>query len=317
MKKIAGFILIFILPLAVMAGVRYGVEFSGGYGFIKPGDLNLAPEMGRLLFYDYEGFIKAAESSGTIEDVVLEEGEDFSTIKGGLSIDGRIKVLLSPSVGLSVGINYLRLSTSAKPTKSYTYVFAAGGEEGKASFFGSEDIFVEALTPVVALHLILPRGSAKLSGEVWAGAGYTIADFECNIASQVTFEKDTGSWSEYVTSLQQTGSSKHLSFVFGGRVNLKLGKGFAAFAGADYFLAELSNVKGDGFLRMRIMDSSGNQVSGSDNWTNASWYIAELKSWDRTFRVALNSPRSLDDRKGDFTLNLSGARVFIGLSMGF
>ncbi len=317
MKRVSGLIFIFFFIFLARAEIKYGVEFSGGYGFVKPGDLNLAPEMGRLLFYDYEGFINAGQSSHTIEDVVKEEGEDFTTVKGGLSIDGRIKVLFSPNFGLSVGLNYLRLSTSAKPTKSYTYVFVPGGEKGKASFFGSEDIFVEALTPVVALHLILPRSSAKLSGEVWAGAGYTIVDFECNLASQVTFEKDTGSWSEYITSLQQTGSSKNLSFVFGGRVNVKLGKGFAAFAGADYLMAEFKKVKGDGFLRMRIRDSSGAQVSGSDNWTNASWYIAELKSWDRTFRVALNSPRSLDDKKADFVLDLSGARVFIGLSMGF
>ena len=147
--------------------------------------------------------------------------------------------------------------------------------------------------------------------------GYTLADMECNFAAQASFEKSSGDWSEYITSLQQTGSSKNLSFLFGGRINLKLGKGFTAFAGVDYLLAKLKEVKGDGFLRMQARDSSGTQVSASDNWTNSSWYIADLKSWDTEFTVALNSPKSLADKKGDFVLDLSGARIFLGIAMGF
>ncbi len=318
MRKLWVLPLILILSWGLSAQAKFGFEISGSYLKASPEDFNLSPEIGNLWVKLVEGIIQSLYAGGKIVDLQVSEEGELGSLEGGMYLDGRLKVAVTPNFAISLGAGYISMAASGNPKKTYTYDDLVIGAGADFSFDLKNDLKASALIPGVALHLIAPSlGNTMLGAEVWAGVGYIMAKIESNTTLNMDYSDDLGNWEKLEVTYNQDGSGNGLSYSVGGRLNVNLASNVAFFLGAEYIYAKLKGLKGKGDYNKVYSDSSGTTDTDTDSWTDSEWFVGNVPVWGTPITISTNYPHLLTDILRSMELDLSGIRVIFGFSILF
>ncbi len=282
----------------------------------EPKDFNLA--IGYLQAWKayYEGWLDWQEASGRITNVEKSEEGELKTLKGGMYLDGRLKIGVNPNFAISFGVGYIYMSASGSSKLNASYQDVSSGINSEVTIEFSDELKASAIIPGVALHLITPLNEA-IGAEIWGGVGYLMAKVEADQNQKGDYNNDLNQWEKAEVSLYQDGSGKGLAYNFGGRINVNLASNVSFFVGAEYLYAKLKELKGDGNYKEVYSKYTGFSDTDTESWTDSEWKVGNASVWGNLVNLAANGEQVFTNVLRSMELNLSGIRVLFGFALMF
>ncbi len=309
--KLLAVALLFLLPLPLEA---VDVELAGSYFFAEPGDLNLSSGFCQGWFHFFREVLEWGQRAGVIENLRENREGDFSSVKGGFFLEGRVRFVLGKRFALGVGFSHVQLSASSSPSEEFSYYSPVRNSQDELSLSSGEKLRASSITPFLSLHFTFLRRS-RVDAEVWVAAGYTFAEARAELSVSSSSSSSSGSWSRWSVNILQEGSAKGPALEAGTRLAWRLSSRLRLFAGLGYMRAKLSHLRGSGRYSMQASNSDGFSTSQDLSWDDEIWYVGKVQFGSKAFYVSTNMPDFLSSLLREAELDLSGLRFVLGLSL--
>jgi hypothetical protein len=326
--RTAAFVLIafeFLIPAALRAGrpasdetrSRFRLDLYGGYAFLGPADLNRFVENERTVQeFAYEAYLDHLRASALIQSWAKAASGEWRTIKGGFPFGLRVRYAALDFLDISIGFQYLNREAAADMSSVYTRNELSGPQYLESLDRRPLSVKVRAYWPSVGIH-VRRRIGLRLSAEGFVAGGPLFA--ECLATSQSTYlwtiQGPGYAWETYTTErlLEERGSGTGIGLEIGARIGWPLFRGGDVFLEGGYATQAIRSISGSG-----SETRDGDTESWEGKWSMRSETM-ETPWGTRRLAFPSSSPAGVarGNVAGDFKLDLSGARLKFGLSMGF
>jgi hypothetical protein len=327
MKRLLLFALGLLLCLPPLHGSgndikKLRIEICGGFAMVAPGDLNAQVAHDRMYenFFGrnkYEYYNSLFGSFYTYSENI--EGE-LKKIKSALPLGIRVKYSLNPSITVSLGFKYLSKEQSSQLTHQYDVrILNPDGlrfydEFSIESVNDPYSVSLKGYTPQVGIHYKI--GEMKsVNLEIYFAAGPLFAEYGFVKQSHYREIDTYGFWSEQNLTYEIDGKGMGIALETGiqmsisviDRVNFFFEGGFAyqkagSSSGAGFSVEEISDLNADGYTEANEWEGPWKVIRGSydRDWGSKNYHL----------------PTNEFEGTGlpDFSLNLSGLQIRIGIS---
>ena len=311
---------------------NFSFEFLGGATRISPKDLNsiVEYEEAYLRYYYMTRFEYSRNLYGAAYQVQSARTGDaqFNPMRDGLSYGVRLRYNLSPSLGLSFGIQFLSRTQHSNVGMKVDVVDERLGRDyvdyyGTVSYqYQNSGFALSASTwvPQLAAHFGWQYGSI-LRMEVFVAGGPLFAECRFVNERQMSVTDASGYESGSLVRTDMSGKATGISVELGARIMAKTAGFLDFFVEGSFAFRDATFLTGPGSSRSMAIDSNAQQDPVLKSW-NGEWSISKQdisSSWGKltTYQV-LNQDvpeafGSLGPRK--FTLNLSGFQLKAGIAV--
>lgn len=306
---------------------NFSLELLGGYAGLNPKDLNAgaAYEEAYLQYYYVTRFKYYHSLYGDSYRVTSSRADDaqFKTLTDSPLYGLRLRYNLSPSLGLSIGVQYMNRSQNSNVAMSVDVLDSTGSNTNTISALNYQYqnsgflLAVSAWAPQLAAHFGWDIGRLLRLEVLLAGGPLYV---QCRTLSErrTTTTDQTGNRMDSLYALEMTGKATGASVEMGGRACLRLSGFLNVFAEGSFTFREVDEVTGAGSSRTTVSDSNGAQDLVTASW-NGQWSLLlndSTASWGR-FR-AYQPQNRVTTAKGTpfqkFAVNLSGFQLKAGLA---
>ncbi len=286
---------------------RFQVEFFGGWASMDPADLNLRAA------YD-ETYMVNLRDYHTSYYPNLQQGDpmgEFKTVRSSLPFGIRVRYRLSRMISFSLGLKYIsknqasEMSAEFQAIRSRPYNFQYD--------FTDYSISAKAVIPTVGINLSFGKsetidfGCFLLGGPMFAECGYVIK-------TDQIYSRYGNVYRMYETDYEASGNSTGISLETGLRINAKIMGGLKAFCEGGYAYQKAKNLNGPGnFVHYYYSDPNTKEVSDNLYW-EGYWGVKETEEYPP---LPSNEWEKGDERVREFTLDLSGVFIRVGISFSF
>lgn len=301
-----GIFFVFAAPLSSQTK-RFQVEFYGGISSTGPDDLNLfsraEEQYNDVFFVRYIGY-----QPGFFVN-------EFPKITSTVPLGTRVKYRLSPSVSVSVGVEWF--SRRQRETMEGTFT----NERWQLDYtkkYEPYEMKLSCFSILGGIHYVIPLG--KYTGiEAGAAAGWSRANF--NFRSQwsydVVFNRPVEINTSYHDGGTLEGDGEGSGFLARAslRINRNIGRNLGFFIEGAYTYCRLKDFEGTG-------RETRDGIPGETTWSG-QWGIKKEEihtSWfDETVYVPTNYWENWNQgqRDRDFVLDLSGFHLSAGIYLKF
>lgn len=314
----------FLVPSVVRAGQaaaeearsRFRLDLYGGYAFLRPDDLNRFAENEKAVQeFAYDAYFDHLRASALIRSWAKSSSGDWKTIKGGFPLGFRVRYAALPFLDVSIGFQYLNREAATDLSTLYTRSELSGLKYLESLDRLPLSVKVRTFWPSVGIH-VRGRIGRRLTAEGFVAGGPLFA--ECLATSHSlytwTIQGPGYVWETYTTErlLEERGTGTAIAMELGGRI------GWPVFRGCDVFLEG-----GYAYQAIRSISGSGSETRDGDaeSWEGPWRMLTETMEtpWGTRRLTFPSCSRAEGSRTvaGDFELDLSGARLKLGLSLGF
>jgi hypothetical protein len=307
---------------------NFSLELLGGYTGLNPKDLNAVAsyEEAYLQYYYVTRFNYYRSLYGDGYRVTNSRNDNarFTDVTGGPSYGFRLRYNLSPTLGLSIGIQFLNRTKNSNVAMNVDVMDSThgGGQNiGALSYQYQNPGFLlsfSAWSPQLAAHFGWNIGQA-LRLELLVAGGPLYA--ECRTVSErrTASTDQTGFRSETVYAVEMKGEAKGLSGELGGRAGLRLTSFLSFFVEGVFAFRAADEVQGTGWSRTVISDSNGSQAPVTASWNGRWTFIRQnvTADWGRFQENLLQNQIEIfgfGSNFQKFMIDLSGFQIKAGLS---
>ncbi|MCP4214108.1 MAG: hypothetical protein GY765_05600 [bacterium] len=304
---------------------RFHIEIDGGYGIINPSDLNA-----RTDFDIASDFFNTRDRYNHYQQMDPDffsfsggmEGE-LKKIKHTLPLGFRLKYDLNSSVSLSLGIRFhSREETSRSVFNYHVQSVNPSGvlfyDEYTVSRENSPYILsAKGVCPMVGLHYRLNSHKA-LSFEGLVSGGVVFASCRFQRERTITSINSYGFGTEQKYDYEIDGKGTGIALEAALRMNLRVMKHLQFFLEGGYAYQKAGNITGGGSIRRSNTDSESEGIVSNGTW-EGDWVMVTGAMRSEWGSVDYSYPdiRRETDTTRDFTLDFSGPRLRVGISLDF
>lgn len=315
-KPIFRTLFLMILASSLLSGgkdwKKFQVELVGGCLWMNPVDLNLRANMDtkRENFYLDEYYNYQAGQNDLFAYTKLESGR-FPRIKTAFPWGIKLKYYVNKHLGFSLGFKYLSRTRTEEVKNLYSFPYAYG-EMQFQSVYSPYSLFIRGYMPFMGVNLrvdIHERISAEgflEGGPIFARCAYTFNNIEEWLSAEGNVLDRTSTW-----YLDEKGEGTGVSLETGLRIFLHTGR-LSPFIEGGY-----------SFQRIKRISGPGISITGSlieETW-EGEWGIKQVDAdfdWGNlSYEFPSNSWNQSDRKHRDFSLDLSGFQLRLGISFGF
>jgi hypothetical protein len=286
---------------------RFQVELFGGWASMNPADLNLRAA------YD-ETYLVNLKDYYTSYYPDLSQGDtmgEFKTVRSSIPFGFRVRYRLSRLISFSLGLKYVSKNQVSDVSAEFQ---ASGGRPHSLQYFFTDySISAKALIPTLGAHLSFGKSEAVnfeyflLGGPMFAECGYIIK-------TDQIYSRYGNVYRMYETAYEASGNSTGLSLETGLRIYAKIMGGLKVYCEGGYAYQKASNLNGPGnFVHYYYLDPNTREVSDNLCW-EGYWGVKETEEFPP---LPSNEWEKDDERVSDFTLDLSGVFIRVGISFSF
>ena len=307
---------------------NFSLELLGGYTGLNPKDLNAgaAYEEAYLQYNYVTRFNYYHELYGDDYQVTSSRAADarFETMKGSPLYGLRLRYNLSPTLGLSVGVQFLNRTQSSNVAMNVDVLDASHSDGGTADSLSYQYqnpgflLSFSAWSPQLAAHFGWNIGQA-LRFEILVAGGPLYARCRTVSERRTASTDRTGFRSETVYAVEMKGEAKGLSGELGGRAGLRLTSFLSFFVEGVFAFRAADGVQGAGWSRTVISDSNGSQESVTASWNGRWTFIRQnvTADWGRFQENLLQNQIEISGFGSNFqkfSIDLSGFQLKAGLA---
>lgn len=327
-----------LIPLAARAQedgypfrlANFSFEFLGGATKLAPTDLNsiAAYEEAYLQYYYVTRFDYYRNLYGAAYQVQRTRTGDaqFNSVRDGLSYGARLRYNLSPSLGLSFGIQFL--STTQHSNVGMKVDVTDGSRDyvdygGTVSYQYQNSGFLlsaTAWTPEFGAHFGWQIGSL-LRLEILVAGGPLYVEFRSLNERRTTVTDASGYVSGSLARTDMTGKATGISGELGGRICAKTAGFLDFFIEGSYAFRNATYLTGPGMTQSVGFDSNALQdpvvASWSGEWIKVPASITSAWGKFSNYRATNQpvSPAYGSTGAQKFTLDLSGFQLKAGVAI--
>ena len=299
---------------------NFSFEFLGGATKLSPDDLNTfaSYEEAYLQYYYTTRFNYYRGLYGDSYQVQSTRTGDsaFQPVRDGLSYGLRLRYNLSPSLGLSLGIQFLTRTQRSNVGMQVDVDYG-----GPVSYKYQNSGFllgVSAWVPELAAHFGWQLGSILRLELLFAGGPLHV---ECRSQSErlMSITDASGYESGNVVRTEMTGKATGISVELGGRICAKTAGFLDFFVEGNYAFRDATFLAGSGSSRSTAFDSNAQQDPVLQSWSG-DWGIvlsSITSSWGK-FSMMVPQNQAVASKTTvvqKFDLNLSGVQLKIGVAV--
>ncbi len=305
---------------------NFSLELLGGYSKITPSDFNAFATAEEAYVKDryvsrinyYRGLYGA-----NYQATVTRTGDSpFKSVKDALAYGFRLRYELSPSLGLSVGVQFLDRQqhsnvgmTVAIQDSDPAYI-KANGYQGYAYQNSGFLLGVSAWVPEVAAHFCWDVGRV-LRFEALIGGGPMFISCH-SVSTRLTSATDaSGAVTSNLTTLDMRGKATGFSGELGGRIYARTGGFLDFFAELSYCFREGAELSGPSSSQSISTDANGSQTTVTSSWSGGwnSLRTDVTSAWGTSSVTAPQNRYSTGNGFQKFALDLSGFQLKAGLTI--
>jgi hypothetical protein len=311
---------------------NFSLEFLGGYSKLNPPDFNrLADYEEAYVQYYYVtrfNYYRALYGEGYQAKVVRTGDARFNPVTGAGIYGFRLRYDLSPSLGLSFGVQYLDRQQHSSVGMDVDVLDTGrdyidyNGPRGYAYQNSGFLLAVSTWEPQVAAHFGWQVGPV-LRFELLVGGGPLFVSVRSLSERRISTTDPSGYVSSSLSRVEMSGKSTGFSGALGGRICVKTGGFLNLFVEGSYAFRIADEISGPGSSRTVAYDSNASQdpalVSWAGGWINvrnqttSAWgQLAMYVPQNQIVPPAFNGPGAVK-----FNLDLSGFQVKAGLAIRF
>jgi len=307
---------------------NFSFEFQGGLTWIAPSDMNsiAAYEEAYLQYYYVTRFAYYKSLYGDAYQVQSTRSGDasFNAIRDGLLSGVRLRYNLSPSFGLSVGVQFLsRDQTSSVGMKvdvvdgSRDYVDYGGTVSYRYQNSGFL-LGAKAWVPQLGAHFGWKVGPV-LRFEILVAGGPMYVECRSLSERRISVTDASGYQSGSLVRTDMTSKATGVSVEAGGRIYVKTAGFLDFFVEGSFAFREVSYLTGPGSSRSVAIDSNAEQDPVQQSWSG-EWSSIKTEitsSWGKflQYKVQNQIPINKGMSIHNFGLNLSGFQLKAGIAI--
>ena len=334
-------VLLLVAAVALLAGTaraqedgypfrlsNFSLELLGGYSKLNPIDFNAYAsaeeayvQSNYVTRVNYYRVLYGAAYQAT---VVRTGDSQFNQIKGGLAYGFRLRYDLSPSLGLSLGVQFLHkdqrsnVGMNVGIQDSDPAYAAANGPQGYAYQNSGFLLTVSSWVPEIAAHFCWQYGPI-FRFEALIGGGPMFISSRAVSQRFTSFTDATGAVGSNLTITDMSGKTTGFSGELAGRIYARTGGFLDFFAELGYSFREGSELSGPGSSQSIDTDAGGAKVPVTASWTG-TWTSRRTdvtNAWGKYTVVAPQNQIPSGSGTGfmKYVLNLSGFQLKAGLTI--
>lgn len=286
---------------------RLSVEIFGGALLLNPGDLNLRAVYDRRYLENQRDF---SNLYSPIPQTDTANG-DFHQIRSALPLGLRLKVWLSGRWAFSLGFKYMNTDQVSSVTAQYQDY---GSRPLLVDYcFSPYSISTSGFSPLLGAHFQLWKNS-RLDLELFFAGGPLFADCRYSIGTKRTYSQYGRISSINETLYEIDGRSTGIALEAGIHLNVEVLRNIRVFCEGGYAYQKAKNLRGEGRIDYyQYWDPVTRQLSDRLEW-EGYWGVKEAAP---LAPLPSNEWEKHDDRVRDFSLDLSGSFLRVGISVAF
>jgi hypothetical protein len=295
----------------------FQLEWMGGISLGGPGDLNLLVQYDKALQdLEYDQYIQYQQDAGWITGWQKTTDGGRGEITHGIPFGLRVRYNLNERIAFSLGVHYLTLGRSREFTHEYDLEYGTYPNRSYRLTHSPYRVTANGFSPLAGIHY-KHKFTDTLGVEGYFTLGPVVAN--CKYEDVQLFEwLYKGSGDPYVLwdqkrELKELGTGTGIAINAGARLNVALHPKWDIFVEAGYHFRMITRLTGLGYQEID---------SFAQSW-NGRWILVEetiTTDWGEiTRRFPTNASEDWPDEQvvGDFSLNLSGFQISVGLSFKF
>ena len=307
---------------------NFSFEFLGGGTKVAPADMNSIAgyEEAYLQYYYVTRFAYYRSLYGAAYQVSSTRTGDaqFNTIRGGLSYGVRLRYNLSPSLGLSFGVQFLSIN---QPSNVGMKVDVVDGSRDYIDYGGTVSyqyqnsgflLSAKAWVPQIAAHFGWQVGPV-LRFEILVAGGPMYVECRSLSERRISVIDASGYESGSLVRTDMTSKATGISAEAGGRICVKTAGFLDFFVEGSFAFRNATFITGPGSSRSVVIDSNAAQdpvlQSWSGEWSRLRTEITS--SWGKfsQFQTQNRIPITKGVNAMKFGLDLSGFQLKAGLAI--
>ncbi|MBN1272050.1 MAG: hypothetical protein JXB26_07225 [Candidatus Aminicenantes bacterium] len=306
--------LLFLIAVGLQAeeksGLRFQVEFYGGFSTAKPEDLNLACDAEeKLNAFLYNGKYEYLNQIHYIDSYSYSRSGDYKRIKHVFPFGFKVKAMSSSGLGVSLGFKYFCKTQESYPKEEFSIIENSGRSSQEVLEYSPLQLGMEGKCFTVGLHLGRDLGNMfRIEG--YLSPGLVFGNFTYSMTqNNHLYYGDSGLEFDYPYSMELRGKGKGLAFDAGFQFYMKLSNHLRLFFMGGYSYQQVKNLSGHG---------EQNVFGDSQNWEGNIYLIEEPYSepWGKEQISFLSNIDVLVEyyMKRKMNLNMSGLSINIGMA---
>jgi len=335
----AAFVLPLLAVLTLLSGIalaqedgypfrlsNFSLELLGGYSKINPSDFNALATAEEAYVKDrYTTRINYYRTlyGDSYQATVVRTGDSpFKPVKDALAYGFRLRYELSPSLGLSFGVQFVdrqqrsNVGVTVAIQDSDPAYAAAKGPEGYAYQNSGFLLGVSAWVPEVAAHFGWEVGRV-LRFEALIGGGPMFISCH-SVNTRLTSTTDaSGAVSSNLTTIDMSCKATGFSGELGGRIYAKTGGFLDFFAELSYSFREGAELSGPTSSQSIASDATGSTTSVTSSWAGTwnSLRTDVTSAWGKYSVIVPQNLYKTGTGFQKFILDLSGFQLKAGLTI--
>jgi hypothetical protein len=295
---------------------NFKFEFYGGYAKLAPADFNTIAdyEESYLQFY----YVQKYAALGADYNVTTERtGDDrFNRLTSGVPMGGRIRYEVSPTLSLSIGLQYFSGRQDSRVGMNVTVLDAESNSLTDRYENNGFGLSAKAWIPQFGAHFGWDIFGV-FRPEVFIVFGPIFVECRAVSDRHTTTIDPTGYRSEIVQTDEMKGKKSGLSGELGGALRFHAAKYLEFFAEGSYIFRTVDEIDGPGSSQTVSSNSNSEETSTSSAWENI-WRLFRFttqKSWGSFTGETASNAYDIGPGSHKFGLDLSGFQLKAGLAI--
>jgi hypothetical protein len=293
---------------------RFRIELFSGFALLNSSDLNLFVDCdNRVQEFNYDIYFDYLRHNSLIQSWSKSTEGERKKIKNALPFGIRVRYTILDFLAVSIGFEYLERHHSNNLDFRYTRDEFSNEYYIETLSFSPYGLSVRAYQPSVGIH-IFKRLSRFLTAEGFASGGPLFTKFTYESAWNYLWiiEGPGYSWETYESNglLEGDGTGTGISLEAGGRLSVPVLRKLEVFLEGGYTYQVVKSLSGSG----REV-----QAENTETW-NGEWGVMTetlAAPWG-TLNLRFPTNHQMHGAEiEDFSLDLSGFRIRVGLSLEF
>lgn len=295
---------------------NFKLEFYGGYGKLAPADFNTIAdcEESYLQFY----YVQRYAALGADYKVTKERiGDDrFRRLTSGVPVGGRIRYEVSPTLSLSIGLQYFSGRQDSRVGMNVTVLDAESNSLTDRYENNGFGLSAKAWIPQFGAHFGWDLFRI-FRPEVFIVFGPLFVECRAVSDRHTTTIEPSGYRSDLVETEEMKGKKSGLSGELGGALRLHAAKFLEFFVEGSYIFRTVDEISGPGSSQTISSNSNSDETSTSSTWENI-WRLFRFttqKSWGSFTGETATNAYGRGPTMKKFGLDLSGFQLKAGLAI--
>jgi hypothetical protein len=293
---------------------RFRIELFSGFALLNSSDLNLFVDCdNRVQEFNYDIYFNYLRDNSLIQSWSKDTEGERKKIKNALPFGIRVRYSILNFLAVSIGFEYFQRHHSNNLDFRYSRDELSDEYYRETLSFSPYELSVRAFQPSVGIH-IFKRLNRFLTADGFVSGGplFTKFNYESTWNYLWIIEGPGYSWETYESNslLGGDGTGTGISLEAGGRLSVPILRKLEVFLEGGYTYQVVKSLSGSG----REV-----QAETTETW-NGEWGVMTETLTAPWGTLNLRFPTNLQMHRAemeDFSLDLSGFRIRIGLSFEF